>query len=182
MGLAGSTLGLLDYVWPRIRGRLDGLTDEEYRWEPVPSCWSVRRTDAGTWDADHADTPPEPSPVTTIAWRTWHIGNQCLGGFAQLLFGADPLSLDPYEWYGTADAARRAMDEAWAGFSDGCHELGDEEMAAALGPDWGPWAESNRADALLHVADELIHHGAEVALLRDLYAAGAPTTGSAEVP
>jgi hypothetical protein len=27
-------------------------------------------------------------------------------------------------------------------------------------------------DLLLHVADEIIHHGAEVALLRDLYAAG----------
>jgi hypothetical protein len=27
---------------------------------------------------------------------------------------------------------------------------------------------------VLHVLDELIHHGAEVALLRDLYAAGSP--------
>ncbi len=44
-------------------------------------------------------------------------------------------------------------------------------MAAELGPAFGPWAESNKADSLLHVVDELIHHGAEVALLRDLYAA-----------
>jgi hypothetical protein len=32
----------LDYVWSRIRERLDGLTEEEYLWEPVPGCWSVR--------------------------------------------------------------------------------------------------------------------------------------------
>ena len=34
----------------------------------------------------------------------------------------------------------------------------------------GPYAESSKADLALHVLDEVIHHGAEVGLLRDLYA------------
>ncbi len=171
MGLADSTIGLLDFVWPRIRGRLEGITDEEYLWEPVPGCWSVRLTGGGTWDADNASPPPEPPPVTTIAWRTWHIGSQCVGGFAELLFGQHPLPLGPCEWYPTAGAALDALDQAWFAFAAGCHALSEERMASELGPEWGPWAHNNSGDALLHVADEVIHHGAEVALLRDLYLA-----------
>lgn len=180
MGLADSTLGLLDYAWPRIRGRMDGLSDEEYRWEPAPDCWSVRPADDGTWQADYSSSPPEPPPVTTIAWRTWHIGSQCLGGFAQLLFGEHPSSLGPHEWYPTARAALFALDEAWSCFSTGCHGLTDDAMAAKLGAGWGEWADSNKADALLHVADEIIHHGAEVALLRDLYRASGATGARVE--
>jgi hypothetical protein len=56
-------------------------------------------------------------------------------------------------------------------FSDCYHALDDEAMERALGATFGPYAEDNRADLLLHITDELIHHGAEVALLRDLYAA-----------
>jgi hypothetical protein len=63
------------------------------------------------------------------------------------------------------------MDRAWNTFSDCYHGLDGEAMARELGASFGPCAESNRADLLLHVADELIHHGAEIALLRDLYAA-----------
>ncbi len=33
----------------------------------------------------------------------------------------------------------------------------------------GPYAESGTVDLALHVLDEVIHHGAEVGLLRDLY-------------
>ncbi len=33
----------------------------------------------------------------------------------------------------------------------------------------GPYAQANTVDLALHVLDEVIHHGAEIALLRDLY-------------
>lgn len=33
----------------------------------------------------------------------------------------------------------------------------------------GPYAEGTRVSWVLHVLDEVIHHGAEVGLLRDLY-------------
>jgi len=33
----------LDSHWrSQLRPRLDGLTDEEYFWEPVPGMWSIR--------------------------------------------------------------------------------------------------------------------------------------------
>src|SRR5918997_1403799 len=62
-------------LWPRLRG----LTDDEYFWEPVPGCWSVRRRDDGTWSMDWEWPTPTPPPVTTIAWRLAHMGIQTLG-------------------------------------------------------------------------------------------------------
>lgn len=46
---------LSDEVWERTRERLDGLTDEEYFWEPAPGCWSVRQRRDGRWAHDRWD-------------------------------------------------------------------------------------------------------------------------------
>ena len=35
----------------------------------------------------------------------------------------------------------------------------------------GPYAESERIGFVIHIMDELIHHAAEVGVIRDLYAA-----------
>src|ERR1019366_5582981 len=33
----------LDWHWRvQLRPRLDGMTDDEYRWEPVPGMWNIR--------------------------------------------------------------------------------------------------------------------------------------------
>ena len=38
----------LDFYWrEQLRPRLNGLTDEEYRWEPVPGAWNVRPRGTG---------------------------------------------------------------------------------------------------------------------------------------
>jgi DinB superfamily len=44
MSRAGLLLAQMDEVYDRLRGRLEGLTDDEYFWEPVPGCWSVTAT------------------------------------------------------------------------------------------------------------------------------------------
>jgi len=64
---------LSDEVWERTRERLAGLTDEEYFWEPAPGCWSVRQRGDGRWAVDQAMPGPDPAPLTTIAWRLWHL-------------------------------------------------------------------------------------------------------------
>src|SRR5919197_1454625 len=71
--IKGDLLGLADDAWRRLRGRIEGLTDEEYFWEPAPYCWTVRAVGDGTWRADEAALPPDPAPVTTIAWRLSHL-------------------------------------------------------------------------------------------------------------
>ncbi len=39
-----------------------------------------------------------------------------------------------------------------------------------LGPSWGPYAETSTVDLALHVVDDVVHHGAQVGVLRDLCA------------
>ena len=116
--------------------------------------------------------------MTTIAWRTCHIGSECIDGYLQLGFETKALDLGERQWFPNAMAALAAMDAAWTVFGDCGHALDDEAMARQLGATFGPYAENNQADLLLHIADELIHHGTEVALLRDLHAArgGRPLT------
>jgi hypothetical protein len=45
--------------------------------------------------------------------------------------------------------------------------LTPSERTAPLGRSWGPFADSNTIDLALHVLDEVIHHSAEIALLRE---------------
>jgi hypothetical protein len=160
----------LGYVWERVRDRCNGLTQEEYLWEPVAGCWSVRDND-GVMSVDHVEPDPEPAPVTTIAWRLWHIGSSCLSGYTQGGLGPWPLPVHDREWFMDVDQALVAVDTAWAAFRGGLGALGEDRMNAALGEYWGPYAENSWADLVLHAQDELSHHGAEIALLRDLYAA-----------
>jgi hypothetical protein len=56
-----------DYI---LRPRLEGLTDEEYLWEPVADCWSLRPRDtaspwktAGAGDLVMEYAHPEPFPA-----------------------------------------------------------------------------------------------------------------------
>ncbi len=51
------------------------LRDEEYLWEPVADCWSVRSDGNGGFRAEWELTPLlGDGPFTTIAARMWHLG------------------------------------------------------------------------------------------------------------
>ncbi|GAA3453124.1 hypothetical protein [Dactylosporangium matsuzakiense] len=68
----------LEYYWDtHLWPRLNGLTDDEYFWEPVPGCWSVRAGADGRFRPDGVTTRKSPAPVTTIAWRMMHIAVGC---------------------------------------------------------------------------------------------------------
>lgn len=169
---AGSLITAFDYVWDRLTGRLTGLTDEEYFWEPVAGCWSLRQGDDGRWQLDGGGgggPAPDPVPVTTIAWRLGHLGGMAVGGFASRRFGDDILTTGQISFPAEAAAVPQFLDEHYRNWRAGLAGLNSVQLAAPLGPSWGPYAESNTVDLALHVLDEVVHHGAEVGLLRDLY-------------
>jgi len=172
--IAPTIVGSLEYVWTRISGRLAGLTEAECLWEPADGCWSVRPQADGTWLADWGDPAPSPPPLTTIAWRLWHIGSMCLAGFTARGLGDWPLPVTGREWYGDPAAALAATEQAWQAFRAGLVNLGEDGLWRQLGPDWGPYATDTWTTLALHVMDEIVHHGAEIALLRDLYPRLAP--------
>ena len=172
----------LDWHWrEHARPRLDGLTDEEYRWEPVANCWNVRPRGTGTapiqagsgeFTCDFAVPEPDPAPVTTIAWRLAHLTVGIFGERAASHFGGPAIDYPTYDYPGTADEALRKLDAAYAAWRDGVGALDATRLATPVGPAEGPWHEHSMAELVLHINREAIHHLAEIALLRDLYAAG----------
>lgn len=162
------------HVWRRTIERLDGLSDEEYLWEPVHDCWSVRRAADGTYRADWAPAA-DPAPFTTIAWRLCHL-TSCYGSRRNAEWlglpaegGATFEQLDPVPR--TATAAIESLSAARARWSAVLGSLSDAAWTEKLGPVAGPFAEADKAGFVLHMVDEFIHHAAEVALLRDLWRA-----------
>ena len=160
----------LDWYWEAMfRPRLEGLSDDEYFWEPAPGCWSVRPVGDGRYEMDRERPAPDPPPLTTIAWRMCHIG-ELLGERASYHFGDRSFSVN--DWPGTARDAIAFVERGYAEWSGGVDALDDEALKGkSEGPPGTLDAEFPFADVILHVNREVIHHGAEVALLRDLYRA-----------
>jgi DinB superfamily len=162
---------LSDFVYQRTRNRLAGLTDDEYFWEPVPGCCTIRRTESGDYRADHADRPGNP-PFTTIAWRLWHLIENYAGKRTPRWLGVErpPGGFerdDPAP--ATAAEAITVLDRAhdlWRGLLE---ELPAPSWWEPLGPVAHEYAESDKAALVLHHLDEQIHHGAELGVMRDLY-------------
>jgi len=179
----------LDWHWrEQLRPRLDGLTDAEYFWEPVPRCWSIRprgeaasgmAAGAGDWVADFEMPEPDPAPVTTIAWRLGHISIGLFAMRASAHFGDGSVSYQTTDWPPTAAGALDLLDRSYEAWTSGVRALDQGALARPVGPAEGPWAEYSMAVLILHINREAIHHGAEVSLLRDLYRASFTTANGA---
>lgn len=149
----------LSWHWAeQLRPRWEGLTEAELQWAPVDGCWTVRGGVLdGTWPT------PTPSPVTTIAWRLAHLG-QTLAHRASAHFGdrsvQDVVPVDLLAY----------VDRAFAAWSAGVLTADADRFAR---PHQGPAGSSDERypfwAVVLHVNREVIHHGAEIGLLRDLY-------------
>lgn len=174
-------LALLDYAHGRIVGRLEDLPAEEYLWEPVEGCWSVRAGEDGVFRAERAYPDPDPAPFTTIAWRTWHIGADCLRGYSARFW--DHVDSEDLEWPNRPEAALTELEKDWSRFREHVAAMDDVALAAPLGPSAGPYAEDSYHALVLHALDEVIHHGAEIGVIRDLYrASGGGTVWAPPAP
>jgi hypothetical protein len=163
---------LSDYVWVRTVDRLDGLTDEEYLWEPVSGCWSIRPGPDGIYRPDWSPDA-DPPPFTSLAWRMFHL-TCCYGAkrnreWLGLPSGATTNFEADAPAPATAQAAIETLTAAHAEWDAVSALLSDAALSAKLGPVAGQYAEANKADFVLHMVDEFIHHAAEIALLRDLW-------------
>ncbi|WP_432102525.1 DinB family protein [Streptomyces sp. bgisy091] len=159
------------------------LTDQEYLWEPVPECWSVRPhaagpgpgaatlTGAGEWGRDTAPFPhPSPPPFTTLAWRLSHL-SELLALRADHTAGSHSATRADYRVAGTAAEALAGFGSAAASWRAALLSA-DDAALDTVGYSTYPYG-SDPEDAFLDVVwwvnQELLHHGAEIALLRDLY-------------
>jgi hypothetical protein len=164
---------------------VEQMFNDEYLWEPVPGCWSVRpRKDgpgpgatllrgAGEWGRDSAEpSHPYPPPFTTIAWRLSHI-SEMLMLRSDYTTGSHVLTSDLYATSGeamSAIAAFVAASDAWRGTLLSCDDTALDTVGLSNYP-YGSDAEEIFIDIVWWVNQEILHHGAEIALLRDLFRA-----------
>lgn len=169
----------LNWHWVHhVRPRLEGLSDDEYLWEPVAGCWSLRprgrattsmAAGGGTLVMDFEFPEPSPVPVTTIAWRLAHVLVGVLGTRNASHFGGPPIDYETAELPADATRALADLDAAYSIWTSGVAALSPERWSQPVGPAEGPFAASPYGALVLHINRELIHHLAEVLLLRDLY-------------
>ena len=150
-------LDLSDHAWQRLRARLTGLTDIEYAWDPAPN----RRT---TGEGDERT-------VTTMSWRLNHIVDFLTEQRDATWLGLPATAPERDGNPGTAAQALDALDDAYASWRALLAASTEESLTAPIGKTAGRYGSATRRSFVLHILDELIHHGAEAALLRDLYAA-----------
>ena len=170
----------LDTSTEILLDRLAGLTDEEYLWDPAPGSWSLRPREQvktakafgrGALVAEYEAPTPDPAPMRTIAWLMWHI-SQCCIGRADYTIGSRSLKPDDVDCPATAEAGIAQLRHGLSRWRAVFDEVAPDEYAQV-----GRSTYPQGLDPQLPLADilwwnnrEIIHHGAEIAMLRDLYA------------
>jgi hypothetical protein len=161
------------------------MTDDEYLWEPAPNCWSIRLRSigpgpgatvlvgAGDWGIDNArPSAPWPPPITTIGWRLGHL-SEMLTLRADHTIGSHSLTRNDYRFSGDAAGALAAFDsgaDAWRAALVSADDAALDMVGRSTYPN-GSDPEDPFIETVWWVNQELLHHGAEIALLRDLYRA-----------
>jgi hypothetical protein len=154
-----------DLAWMLADLHLSALTEDDFWWEPADLCWTVRRDEAGQWRADFAEVEPDPVPVPTIAWLTWHIDFWWSAAVAAIE-GSQPRSASEVSWAGSGPAAVARLRALAAQWGDVLTRI---DMTGLSAPARFPWsAEDGRTvgDTVLWVAVELTKNASEIGLLR----------------
>ncbi|CAN5692311.1 DinB family protein [soil metagenome] len=172
-------IGQLEFYWDfYFFPKLDGMTDEEYLWKPVPGCWSLRPDANGLFQIEFSRPEPDPAPVTTIAWRMMHVASN-IHTRASTFFGDGSVPEDasmfdprhfPASFPGTAQAGIEFLEMNYRWWVDGLKSLDEAGFERPLGVKGSlEFADDPMAALAIHINRESMHHGGEILLLRDLY-------------
>jgi len=166
-------------TYAELSSGLDGLTDEEFFWEPVRDCWTVYRDETGRWTYHYEEPDPVPAPFTTIGWRLAHVA-LCKVIYHEWAFGPRELNFmnidNPRDVATSVEMLERGHDlltqDLFALTDDA--ELG-RSVLTNWGEEWPAWR------IFWTMVDHDARHGAEIRLLRDLHRANgtgpAPAAG-----
>jgi DinB family protein len=152
-----------------LLARLDGLTDEEYRWSPVPGAADLVPVVGGELVAVEDDGG---EPIRTIAWTLAHLVDCCLKR-ADYVDGTHSLAEEYGPFPAEAEGAVAEFERAahrWRAAVAGTSESDATRIGHSQYPP-GMDRELPFVDIVWWMNRELIHHGADIAMVRDLYLA-----------
>lgn len=157
----------LEEAYARIRERVEGLTDDEFFWEPVPECWTVRPNERGHWSVDYPIPPhPQPAPFTTIGWRLDHVA-ECKVMYHEYAFGAARLTFPDIDSAHTAASAIAQLEEGHGLLARDLAGLTEADLERPVLTNWGErWPVWK---VFWTMIDHDLHHGGEIGTLRDLF-------------
>ncbi|RZQ62483.1 DinB family protein [Amycolatopsis suaedae] len=152
-----------DLTWQLFEYHLGRLRAGDFLAEPAPVCWTMR-PDGDGWVPDWAETEPDPVPVPTIGWVTWHLG-WWWTVTADHLSGREPRRREDVAWPGPGEPAiawLRDLRTRWLAVLD---SLSDADLD---GPAPFPFPDSGLtvAHTLGWVNAELMKNVAEIGQLR----------------
>jgi len=171
--------GQLGFSWLEVADRLATLTQAELEWEPGPHALRVvrrgeerspRTLGAGEWVMEWP-AGPESSQPRTIAWLVAHLTEVFFERW-EWTFGAHELRRDAVEFsgeLGPAVAGLRRQVDRWRADVEALPE--DAAFTVGLSQATEIDAQAPFAHLVAHLNRELIHHGAEILVLQDLYRA-----------
>lgn len=168
----------LAYLWSasaeRVQTRCEGLTDEEFFWEPVGGCWNVRPDSEAPsgWSYEYDEAPPFPAPVTTIAWRLVHIAADNWI-YWEHAFGDGVRNFPDLPVPSNAEAGIRHWLDSREAITGWLQSAADDDLDKLRPSHLG--APRSAGEVVSILIDEQIHHGAEIALLRDLFLRASPS-------
>jgi hypothetical protein len=162
-----------DYFYGVLLERLEGLTDEEYLWEPAPTVLTVRMVD-GRPKPDRMGLEPSGAvaPPRTLAWSIGHLGDGCWHR-ADYLTGGHSIQPGDLTWPMTAHEGVEFMQEGCRRWRSGLDQMTEADLDT-VGRSAFPWGldpELPLIEIVWWVNKELIYHASEIWLLRDIYAA-----------
>lgn len=159
-----------DLTWALAEVHLDALTEDDFLWRPTPPVWTVHRGEDERWRPDWADTEPDPIPVPTIGWVTWHIDWWWHTALDHLACRT-PTPREQFFWAGSGAAALnrlRTLRTEWAAALD---RVTDADFEATSAYPWPAEAGLTVAHLTGWVNAELMKNTAEIGQLRMLRAA-----------
>ncbi|MEU9337720.1 DinB family protein [Streptomyces sp. NPDC048290] len=158
--------GQSELAWSLLAYHLDRLAPGDLLWEPAPLCWTLRQDAAGHWVPDWADTEPDPVPVPTLGWVSWHLG-WWLGTATDHLHGRTPRERTGVRWPGDDPAAVTgwlgALRDDWL---DGLDRLTDDALDRPCAFPWGEGTDRTLGHTVAWANAELMKNIAEIGQLR----------------
>lgn len=120
-----------DLTWALADLHLSALVEDDFLWEPAALCWTLRPDTAGVWRPDWADTEPDPIPVPTVAWLTWHV-IWWWSTTIDKVTGDAPRDRDEVTWPGDGASSVSQIRELAARWRDLLADLDVDQVRTAL--------------------------------------------------
>jgi len=155
-----------DENYSRLRKRLDGLTDEEFFWEPIAGCWTIYQDRPGHWTYHYEIPDPNPAPVTSIGWQVVHLAT-CKVMYHEWAYGPARLTFPEIVIPHTATGAISMLDQAHMRLSGELAGLSDGQLDDMVKTNWGELWRAWRI--FWTMADHDAFHGGTIGYLRDLF-------------